>query len=140
MILSSSFYSFFGRLGSMGIHWNDIPAQSRTAMEEALLLSIKDFTSIHLSAFATGSLGLGYRWFEIDRIQDEVYQKIIELFAKERLDISNARELTNMIYCMGKGGIQKDEIPREVLKVLLEGLVECQSSIDPRNISSIISG
>ena len=129
----------WNRLGEIGINWNDLPAETQSSIEETLLYRIKDLTRIGLSTFLVGSVEIDYKWFNIIPIRRQI-QKIIELFAKRQINDGTGRELANIIYSFGKTGLLKNEIPIDVIKVLLNGMVLCKLSINGQNISNIIYG
>jgi hypothetical protein len=131
---------FFFRLGSIGLPWQDIPLNIRATIEDVLLLRIKEFTNIGLSGFLFGCIGMKYRWFDDARVRDEVYRRIIDLYGSDRINATDGKNLANIIYAMGKGGLTNNELSEEILKVLLEGVVSCKSSINAKNISNIIYG
>lgn len=113
---------------------------SRTTIEDFLLLRMNEFTNLGISGLLSGSVSMGYRWFDDVRVRDEVYQRIIDLYGGDRMNVSDGRELASIIYAMGKGGIKRTDLPQELFKVLLSGIVDCKWSINAQGISNIIYG
>jgi hypothetical protein len=128
------------RLGMIGIRWEDLSLKSMAVIEDVLLLRITEFTKIGLPGFLIGSVNMGYRWFIVEGIRDEVYKKIIEIYGRGHMNISDGREFANIIYALGKGGAKEAGIPPQVVKVLLERLVDIESSINALAISNIMYG
>lgn len=127
----------------MGIFWKDIPAEASVVIEQLISRRTKEFSNIGMAQFLSGSAQMGYNWFDIEPIRNQVYQRIVELYGRDSSTNgsgSDGRELANIIYALGKGGVKKDALPEEILTVFLQNVDQRKLFLNSMDIATIIYG
>ena len=124
----------------MGVKWKDIPVDVQQALESSLLSCMKSMNIVGISGMLTGSIGMDYRWYARKEIGFAVMGRIVELSGTEGKSGAVGREVANIIYAMGKGGMKTAYIPSDALRALLEGIKSNATSFTGQHGFNIIYG
>ena len=124
----------------MEIQWKDIQPEVKKSIEIVLKKEIPSFTSITLSGFIIGSAGMNYPWYQDLEMKLLIFKNILEVFAVDKLIVEHGRNIANILYGMGKNGMKKEDIPSDVLHVLLSGIGRCSANLNVQELSFVIFG
>ena len=147
------------RLGELAIPWKSIPPSSQGELESLLLKTAKDLTHVNLSDLLMGSVGINYCWHQNLPMKQAIYHRIIEIYGpttnnnNNNINDKNSKNapvtedlerykstLANIDYCMGKIGIEKDDLNKEVFQALIHGLKKYQLVFTPYQKNQLIFG
>jgi hypothetical protein len=126
----------------MGVQWNLLPQNIRTALETMFIKQSMKLNHIHLSAWLVGCLKLKYRWFENDNsdVKNKFYDQVINIYGQDVIKPEAARGLANVIHGIAKTGMTKQQIRPAVIHVLLKALNECGGNFNQQELSNCIYG
>ena len=131
----------------MGCKWEDVDVDARRLLVSQVkaMLGSGTLTDIGISAFATGSANMGYRWQEDDEVRSLFYDRLWAMLESRDGSESriNNREIANIIYGMGEVGVDWQSIPVRLRRGLLSRAGKCSASRDGffcQQVANVLTG
>jgi hypothetical protein len=133
-------HTSFPSFGGMKLQWSAISPVLQRNLEQSLLTRGNDFSSVELSGFLKGSLGMNYRWDENNDMEKMIYNEIKRCYGDKNRISTDPLGIANIIYSFGEMKFKWADIARDIKECLYNGIEKNYSRSISQAISNIIYG
>ncbi len=125
--------------------WKDIQGVSKEKLLGRLqsLLSSQNFLIFDLDGSLNGINAMGYNWKKDDKLRESILRKIEGWYGdRAKINKMNAENLPALVYCLGEGKMEWNELKQESKQALMNGMeAYCKrEDIDEKKVSNMIYG
>jgi hypothetical protein len=124
----------------MGWKWEELSVDAQRIMTERFIGIFQDGSVVDLSGLLNGFHQIEYNWKETDLVKQAIFAGIVKHFRSSSSNLIWEIQLANIIFYLGKSGIQWKDIRKDVRDSLFRGIFHCYRSFTEREISNTIYG
>lgn len=128
----------------MEMEWKQLPLSIQKNIEKYLLENLSSANIIALSSYFKALFIMKFNWNENKSIQQEFYHQFIRMFGDQKNNTQqfhgNAQGLGNIIHILGKAGIRKDYLSKDVIDAFFSGINRFHGTFNEQNTSNICYG
>jgi hypothetical protein len=124
----------------MNWKWKEFSLDVQRTMMKRCIVTLRDGDEVQLSALLNGFKTIDYPWTDSDSVKQAIFAGIVKTFGHGNINTASGRELANIIYNLGKSGIQWENIRKDVQGSLFRGISHCYRSFTEQHISNTIYG
>jgi hypothetical protein len=126
----------------MNWKWVKFSPDAQRIMMERSILTLQAEDAVGLSSLLKAFHQMEFNWTETESVKEAVFAATVKHFGKNKATTNpqSGREIANVIYSLGKSGIQWEDLSKDVQDCLFHGISEYHGSFNEQGISNVIHG